>query len=68
MGIDKSYRRRDHGRSVYFSKEVMSQIEELAHEYPGIKSTSRIIETLAKIVRENKETQAAFEQQLIKDL
>ena len=73
MGTKKfSTRRRDNNVSVYFDEKVREQIEELSKEYPGIKSHSRIIETLAKYgleqIEKNKEAKLAFEKRLISDV
>jgi hypothetical protein len=64
-----SSRRKDNPISVYFSQEVRELIEELAKEYPGIESRSRIVETLAKYgleqVRASKQAKLDYERSLV---
>jgi hypothetical protein len=64
-----SSRRKDNPISVYFSPEVRSLIEELAKEYPGVESRSRIVETLARYgleqIRANKQAKADYEKSLV---
>ena len=71
MATKKTFgsRRRDNAHSVYFDESVMGLINELAKEYPGIHSKSRIIETLARygleVVSRNKAAKEEYEKRLI---
>jgi metal-responsive CopG/Arc/MetJ family transcriptional regulator len=62
-------RRRDNPISVYFSEEVRALIEDLAKEYPGIQSRSRLIETLARYgleqIRQSKDAKKEYEKNLV---
>ena len=65
-------RRRDNPQSVYFDEVVMAQIIELQKEYPGIRSKSRIIESLTRygleVVTKSKEARADYEKRLIREI
>lgn len=74
MGLTAKYghRKKDNALSVYFSAEARQALEDLAKEYPGLKSRSKIVNIFFRYglehVRQNKALKAEVEKRLLTDL